>query len=133
LRQGDQVVWVTTENGVTSVKMETSPLQAPQQRHGKSDFAAYVRDLVDDPAHDMSLALQNRPRPVQQAAIVAKPTVEATPIPARTTVTTHVAIPGGAREIVQRGPLLSFGESAVVVALVIGGLVALAAHATRSA
>ena len=133
MRQGDQVVWITTENGVTTVKTETSRLDTPQDRHGKTDFAAYVRELVDVPANEMRVTLpQRRPIALQQT-----PTVESTPVPARTTVTTHVAVrPGKVQEIVQHGAPFGFEEitaAALIAAFVIGGLTAFLRRATRPA
>jgi len=131
LRQGDQVVWITTENGKTTVRAETSPLQAPQ--HRSSDFLAYTRELMDDPAHEMRLAIPRRkPLALQQA-----PVVEATPLPPRTTVVTHEALrPGKVQEIVQSGPPFGFEELVallLVAAFVIGGLTAFLRRTTRPA
>lgn len=132
LRQGDQIVWITTENGVTTVKTETRPLEAPQNGYRKTDFSAMIRDAMEVPANDMSVTLQKRgPRTFKQT-----PAVEATPLPARTTVTTHEAVRGQVREVVQKGPPFGFEELTVVglvAAFVIGGLAALLRRSTRPA
>lgn len=110
IRHGDEVVWVTTENGVTTTRTEHDPLQ-----HNTPKGNQFLRQVLQE--LDAAQPQIAQPPPL---VIHERPIVVATPVPPRTTVVKYERSAGETTRTIQHGAPFTGGQFLLGVILLVG-------------
>lgn len=109
VRHGDEVVWVETENGVTTTRTEFDPLQ---HNGGGNPFLRDVIQQLDEGNPEPAVMLP----PVMRTG----PVVVATPVPPRTTVVKYERNPGEMTKTIQHGAPFTGGQFLLGLIVLLG-------------
>ncbi len=111
IRHGDQVVWVTTENGVTTTRTEYEPLQ-----HNRPEGNQFLRELLQElEATKPEIDTEFSPPIMRETPIVV-----ATPVPPRTTVMSYERSAGQTTRTIQHGAPFTGGQFLLGLIVLVG-------------